>query len=141
MRDAQRERERAARTEAQRGRAEQELATAKRRMDAGEQSGPLLQAAGQAQGRMEALASVKADYERRAAEREHYAQSLRKQIDDLEGRRDELANRLRQAKETVDLALLEVEEIEADAEPADANTSVLAAEAADDDAEEGTEAD
>jgi len=69
------------------------------------------------------------------------AAAIRKQIDDLEGRRDELANRLRQAKETVDLALLEVEEIEADAEPADANTSVLAAEAADDDAEEGTEAD
>ncbi len=69
------------------------------------------------------------------------AAAIRKQIDDLEGRRDELANRLRQAKETVDLALLEVEEIEAEAEPADANTSVLAAEAAGDDADEDTDSD
>lgn len=112
MRDAQRERERAARTEAQRGRAEQELAAARRRMEAGEASSALLQAAGQAQGRMEALASVKGDYERRASEREHYAQSLRKQIDDLKGQlvrysealendlqagRDRIATRVREA--------------------------------------------
>ena len=112
MRDAQRERERAARTESQRGRAEQELAVTKRRIDAGERTGTLLQVAGQAQGRMEALASVKADYERRAAEREHYAQSLRKQIDDLKAQlvrysealendlqagRDRIATRVREA--------------------------------------------
>jgi serine/threonine-protein kinase len=112
MRDAQRERERAARTEAQRGRAEQELTLARRRMQAGEQSAALLQAAGTSQGRMEALASVKADYERRAGEREHYAQSLRKQIDDLKAQlvrysealendlqagRDRIATRVREA--------------------------------------------
>jgi len=112
MRDAQRERERAARTEAQRARAEQELGSARRRIDGGESSGALLQAAGQAHGRMEALASVKGDYERRASEREHYAQSLRKQIDDLKGQlvrysealendlqagRDRIATRVREA--------------------------------------------
>ena len=61
---------------------------------------------------MEALASVKSDYERRASEREHYAQSLRKQIDDLKGQlvrysealendlqagRDRIATRVREA--------------------------------------------
>ena len=112
MRDALRERERASRTEAQRARAESELSMAKQRSKSAESTPAMLQAAGIAQGRMEALASVKADYERRAAEREQYAKSLRRQIDDLRAQlqrysealendlqagRDRIATRVREA--------------------------------------------
>lgn len=72
------------------------------------------------------------------------AAAIRKQIDDLEGRRRELADRLRQARETVDLALIEVDGDMPAGEPADASNSVLAAEAAEEpavDATTGDEAD
>lgn len=53
------------------------------------------------------------------------ASATNEQITQLLQRRGELADRLRQARETVDLALLEVED-EVQPEPVDATTSVLA---------------
>lgn len=59
------------------------------------------------------------------------AAAVRRQIDDLTARREDLVLRLRQAKETVELALVEAEsDDDAPAEPADPSNSVLAAEAA-----------
>ncbi len=54
------------------------------------------------------------------------ASAVRRQIDDLMSRRDDLVLRLRQAKETVELALVEAEPDETPAEPLDSSTSVLA---------------
>lgn len=112
LRDAQRERERAARTNAQKSTAQQEFDASRRRIQGGEQTPTLLQACGAAHGRAEALGSVQADYDRRATEREQYGAGLRKQVDelkaqlvrysdaletDLQSGRDRIATRVREA--------------------------------------------
>ncbi|MEM6955117.1 MAG: protein kinase [Myxococcota bacterium] len=112
LRDAQRERERATRTQQQKRLAVQELENAQSRLKGGEQTPALLQAAGAAHGRAEALGAVQGDYERRAKEREPYAAGLRKQGDelkaqlvrysealesDLQAGRDRIATRVREA--------------------------------------------
>lgn len=112
LRDAQRERDRAGRTDSQVKQAITDLDTVRGLIRAGENSPRNLQAAGVAQGRSEALESVKADYLRRAMEREEYAGGLRKQVDelkaqlvrysdalesDLQSGRDRIATRVREA--------------------------------------------
>ncbi|MFT5354509.1 MAG: serine/threonine protein kinase [Polyangiales bacterium] len=112
LRDAQRERERAGRTNAQKTKAQQDFDAARRRIQGGEQTAMLLQACGAAHGRAEALGAVQADYDRRGAEREHYGAGLRKQVDelkaqlirysealetDLQAGRDRIATRVREA--------------------------------------------
>ncbi len=114
MREAAAERERGARLTALRSRAEQDLRSAQEQ--ASRTRGPELakayQAMGGAQARSETLQTVIGDYERRAKDREQYATSLRKQIDDLKAQlqrysealendlqsgRDRIASRVREA--------------------------------------------
>ena len=114
MREAAAERERGARRTALRSRAEQDLRSAQEQ--ASRTRGPELakayQAMGGAQARSETLQTVIGDYERRAKDREQYATSLRKQIDDLKAQlqrysealendlqsgRDRIASRVREA--------------------------------------------
>ncbi|MFK8003007.1 MAG: protein kinase [Polyangiales bacterium] len=112
LRDAQRERERAGRTNAQKTKAQQEFGATRARIQGGEQTAALLQACGAAHGRADALSAVQADYERRASEREQYGAGLRKQVDelkaqlvrysdaletDLQSGRDRIATRVREA--------------------------------------------
>lgn len=112
LRDAQRERERAGRTHAQKAKAQQEFSSTRQRIQGGEQTAALLQACGAAHGRADALSAVQADYERRASEREQYGAGLRKQVDelkaqlvrysdaletDLQSGRDRIATRVREA--------------------------------------------
>jgi DivIVA domain-containing protein len=100
----------------------------------------ILEAAQEAGEEIRKRAQAEADTARRDALAEadkavtalrEQAAATQSQIDILEQRRDELADRLRQARETVDLALLEVDGAGEEPEPADARTSVLAAAAAD----------
>ncbi|HJL10192.1 MAG TPA: protein kinase [Polyangiaceae bacterium LLY-WYZ-15_(1-7)] len=110
-RDALAERERAARIGALRSQAERELAQARQAVQ-GRATAEGYQALGAAQAKMDTLAQVMGDYERRAREREQYAASLRKQIDelkaqlqrysealenDLQAGRDRIATRVREA--------------------------------------------
>lgn len=112
MRDAQRERDRADRTETLRAGAERELVGARGRYQQGDHSPELMQSLGAASGRVETLTAVKGDYVRRAEEREKYGTSLRKQVDelksqlqrysealenDLQAGRDRIATRVREA--------------------------------------------
>lgn len=112
LRDAQRERERAARTNAQRTKAQHEFQESRRRIQGGEQTAALHQACGAAHGRADALGAVQADYDRRATEREQYGAGLRKQVNelkaqlvrysealetDLQSGRDRIATRVREA--------------------------------------------
>lgn len=112
LRDAQRERERAGRTNAQKTKAQHEFDATRRRIQGGEQTAALHQACGAAHGRADALSAVQADYDRRATEREQYGAGLRKQVDelkaqlvrysdaletDLQSGRDRIATRVREA--------------------------------------------
>ncbi|MEM1414011.1 MAG: protein kinase [Myxococcota bacterium] len=114
MREAAAERERGARLKALRTRAEQELRTAQEKASRsrGQELAEAFQAIGGAQARSETLLTVIGDYERRAKDREQYANSLRKQIDDLKAQllrysealendlqagRDRIASRVREA--------------------------------------------
>jgi len=82
MREALAERERASRVQAMRAQAEREVgeAQAKLRVQSTAEGWREL---GAAEARVTTLQTVQGDYERRAREREQYAESLRKQIDDL----------------------------------------------------------
>ncbi|MCU0672114.1 MAG: protein kinase [Myxococcota bacterium] len=82
MREALAERERASRVQAMRTQAEREVgeAQAKLRVQSTAEGWREL---GAAEARVTTLQTVQGDYERRAREREQYAESLRKQIDDL----------------------------------------------------------
>lgn len=112
LRDGQKERERATRTESARAQADRELMAARARVEQGDQAPATMQALGTAAGRTETLAMVRADYDRRAREREQYGQSLRKQVDelksqllrysealenDLQSGRERIATRVREA--------------------------------------------
>lgn len=68
------------------------------------------------------------------------AEASRQQIDLLEQRGEELAQRLRQARETVDVALLEMTGDLVGGPPVDATNSVLAAQAEDAEPEPGRSA-
>lgn len=74
----------------------------------------------------EARASALAAAEAEVDELRQHAQATQSQIEVLEQRRGDLTERLRQARETVDLALLEVEDTPVETVPADATNSVLA---------------
>jgi serine/threonine-protein kinase len=82
MREALAERERASRVQSMRAQAEREVgeAQAKLRVQSTAEGWREL---GAAEARVTTLQTVQGDYERRAREREQYAESLRKQIDDL----------------------------------------------------------
>ncbi len=90
LRDASTEREWAERLAQQRAQAEKDLTTARRHADLSSVDGQAMEIlrkafedVGAMRGRIETLGAVQRDYERRAADRETYAKSLRKQIDDL----------------------------------------------------------
>jgi len=112
MRDAAAERDRAKRLGVAKTEADQQLTQARHRVQQGSAPAQAYTAMGAAQARSETLTQVMNDYERRAREREHYAQSLRKQIDDLKAQlirysealendlqagRDRIATRVREA--------------------------------------------
>ena len=111
MREALAERERAGRLGAFRAQADREVVEISKALTA-QNTAELHRAFGAAQARVETLASVIGDYERRAHEREQYAASLRKQIDelkaqlvrysealenDLQAGRERIATRVREA--------------------------------------------
>jgi DivIVA domain-containing protein len=75
--------------------------------------------------------SLLADAEQEIASLREQAAATQHQVDVILRRRDELAERLRQARDTVDLAILELDEDEVRDAPADPRTSVLAEVAAD----------
>ncbi len=83
----------------------------------------------------DARASALAEAEGQVKQLREQASATQAQIDVLQQRRDELGERLRQARETVDLAMLELDDSPMDVAPTDATNSVLAADAGVDDDE------
>ncbi len=82
MREGLTERERATRVQARRLQAEREVGEAQNRLRA-QSTAEGWRALGSAEAQVATLQGVQGDYERRAREREQYAEGLRKQIDDL----------------------------------------------------------